>query len=173
MAPGGDTSRTLEIAGRTLVAGVLSTVASSSGAPDYAFYQGTSMAAPHGAGLVALMLADDPDLTPAQVTVRLRDSARELDAAACDRPTTSLRIAYDLTELDPGTYLVAAWQDLDQDLVVDEGEPFGVHPDLVPIAAGEVRTGITVHMERFTVSATEFQSVAIAGLQRRPSARGR
>lgn len=240
MAPGGDTSQTLEIAGRTIVAGVLSTIASSSGAPDYAFYQGTSMAAPHVAGLVALMLAADPSLTPELVRMRLLESARRLDAAACGRPsaddcgaglidaavaltsdagepppapepppvttdvptyvvafhclpfrgdpcgdfdfdrtaerivpTTSLRIAYDVIGLEPGTYLVAAWQDLDQDFVVDEGEPFGVYPDLIPIAAGEVRTGVTVHMEPLTVSAAELRSAAIAGLQRWPTALGR
>ena len=239
MAPGGDTSRTLEIAGRTVVAGVLSTIIGPTGAPDYAFYQGTSMAAAHVAGLVALMLAADPSLTPAQVTGRLRTSARQLDAAACGRPTgsdcgaglidaaaaltspssppapppeppplatdvptyvvafyclpfagdpcgdfdfdrtaerivptTSLQIAYDLTGLEPGTYLVAAWQDLDQDLVVDEGEPFGLYPDLIPIASGEVRTGVTVHMEPLTLSAAALRSGPLAGLQRLRSALG-
>lgn len=44
----------------------------------YAAMQGTSMAAPHVAGVAALMLAANPDLSPAQVEQVLRDSARPL-----------------------------------------------------------------------------------------------
>ena len=57
-APGGDTS--VDRDGDGYVDGVLSTLADDSGGtpvPVYAFYQGTSMASPHVAGVVALMQA--------------------------------------------------------------------------------------------------------------------
>ena len=43
--------------------------------PVYGFYQGTSMAAPHVAGVAALMLAVDPLLTPAQLENILTSTA--------------------------------------------------------------------------------------------------
>ena len=43
--------------------------------PDYAPYQGTSMAAPHVAGAAALYLADHPDASPADVETALKDSS--------------------------------------------------------------------------------------------------
>jgi serine protease len=42
----------------------------------YQWYQGTSMAAPHVAGVAALMLSRDPTLTPGQLANRLQSSAR-------------------------------------------------------------------------------------------------
>jgi len=55
--------------------GVLSTVASN----GYAYYQGTSMAAPHVAGIVALMqAAASSPLTPADIETKLKASIRAL-----------------------------------------------------------------------------------------------
>ena len=45
-------------------------------APSYASYSGTSMATPHVAGVVSLMLSLNPALTPAQVLTMLKSSAR-------------------------------------------------------------------------------------------------
>ena len=59
--------------------GVLSTLNSgqtSPGADTYAYYQGTSMAAPHVSGTASLMLSANPALTPAQVVQILQTSAR-------------------------------------------------------------------------------------------------
>ena len=62
---------------------VLSTLNSGSagpGADSYAFYNGTSMATPHVAGVVALMLSVNSALTPDQVTQILQSTARAFPA---------------------------------------------------------------------------------------------
>jgi len=69
-APGGDTSRDLNGDGRA--DGVLSTLGNLDG-PDYRYYQGTSMAAPHVAGVAALMKAVNPNLTPDEFDAYLQN----------------------------------------------------------------------------------------------------
>ena len=43
--------------------------------PNYVSYSGTSMASPHVAGAVAMLLAAEPDLSPAEVENRVRSTA--------------------------------------------------------------------------------------------------
>ncbi|WP_407696889.1 S8 family peptidase [Streptomyces dysideae] len=73
-APGGET--------RTTTAnGILSTLNSGSQAPSsesYSYYQGTSMAAPHIAGLAALMKSANSSLTPAQIESAIKTNSRAL-----------------------------------------------------------------------------------------------
>ncbi|PPS77263.1 MULTISPECIES: S8 family peptidase [Streptomyces] len=73
-APGGET--------RTSTAnGILSTLNSGTKTPsseNYASYQGTSMATPHVAGLVALMKSANSALTPAQIESAVKANARPL-----------------------------------------------------------------------------------------------
>ncbi len=54
---------------------------------QYTFENGTSMAAPHVAGVVSLMKGLDPTLGLQDALAYLTGTARPLDATACERPT--------------------------------------------------------------------------------------
>ncbi|HEX2248337.1 MAG TPA: S8 family peptidase, partial [Arthrobacter sp.] len=74
-APGGDMST----ATSSGIASTLNDGATTPGAEAYFYSQGTSMAAPHVAGVAALMIAGSGGtMTPAAVEQRLKDSARKL-----------------------------------------------------------------------------------------------
>ncbi len=79
LAPGGDVQRDDNGDGRP--DGVLSMVQGG-----YAFYNGTSMAAPHVAGAAALLLANDASLTPAQILSNIQSTALPRTAAQCPQP---------------------------------------------------------------------------------------
>ena len=73
-APGGQTST-------GTANGIYSTLNSGTKTPStesYAYYQGTSMATPHIAGLVALMKSANSALTPAQIESAIKTNARAL-----------------------------------------------------------------------------------------------
>lgn len=75
-APGGDS--------RAAGNGVLSTLNAGTkgpGADAYASYQGTSMATPHVAGVVALLYSVKPSITPDEVKTALTTTARAFPAA--------------------------------------------------------------------------------------------
>ncbi|MGL5406870.1 MAG: S8 family serine peptidase [Propionibacteriaceae bacterium] len=74
-APGGDTSLRKED-------GILSTIntgKTTPGGEGYAFYQGTSMAAPHIAGLVALFYQLDPTMNSTKALAALKAGARQIN----------------------------------------------------------------------------------------------
>ncbi|MFE6176447.1 S8 family serine peptidase [Streptomyces sp. NPDC056464] len=73
-APGGETNS-------VTANGILSTLNSGAQGPSsesYEYYQGTSMAAPHVAGLVALMKSANSALTPAQIESAIKTNSRTL-----------------------------------------------------------------------------------------------
>jgi serine protease len=66
--------------------GVLSTSndgAHQPGNDAYYYYEGTSMATPHVAGVAALMFARNPSLTPNQVLARMRSNAKLFPTGNC------------------------------------------------------------------------------------------
>ncbi|MFD9255492.1 S8 family peptidase [Streptomyces bottropensis] len=76
-APGGET-RTTESGG------ILSTLNAGTAGPgteSYDYYQGTSMAAPHIAGLAALVKSANSALTPAQIESAIKTNSRALPGA--------------------------------------------------------------------------------------------
>lgn len=108
-APGGDTDTT------TLSDGVLSTLDGGTTTPandnSYAYYQGTSMAAPHVAGLAALVLGQNPGMTPSellthlQVTARPFPSGSSCNTSICGAGIVDAFNALNTTPLDLKVYL--------------------------------------------------------------------
>ncbi len=76
-APGGAMSSATDANG---ILSTLNAGQTAPGADSYAFYQGTSMATPHVAGVVALMLSKNPSLTPDDVESKLKATARAFPA---------------------------------------------------------------------------------------------
>ncbi len=86
VAPGGNTAR--DVNGDGKPDGVLSTAASDSGGTlvnDYVIWQGTSMATPHVAGVLALMKSAAPNLTPQDIDALLASGALTEDLGAPGR----------------------------------------------------------------------------------------
>jgi serine protease len=115
-APGGD-------ARSAAANGILSTLnagTSTPGADAYAYYQGTSMAAPHVAGVAALMLSAQPAATPDQVAAVLKSSARAfpgvcaqcgagiVDAAAAVAAIRNVAVATSIAERESNNTMATA-----------------------------------------------------------------
>jgi serine protease len=86
-APGGEVRRETDTPGSrtTPENGILSTMndgATTPGDATYETYMGTSMAAPHVAGIAALLLGKTSTLTPSQVESALKNNARAI-AGTC------------------------------------------------------------------------------------------
>ncbi|MFD9302036.1 S8 family serine peptidase [Streptomyces sp. NPDC060048] len=86
-APGGETRRATDTPGtvttpENAILSTLNSGATTPGAETYKPYQGTSMAAPHVAGLAALLVSAKSSLTPAQIESAIKTNARPL-AGTC------------------------------------------------------------------------------------------
>ncbi|NUK07086.1 S8 family serine peptidase [Streptomyces lunaelactis] len=82
-APGGETRRATDTPGTVTTPenGILSTLnsgATTQSTENYKPYQGTSMAAPHIAGLAALLKSAKSTLTPAEIEAAIKSNARPL-----------------------------------------------------------------------------------------------
>jgi serine protease len=84
MAPGGDV--TVDQNGDGYADGILQQTLAPGSKSQFGlyFYQGTSMATPHVAAVVALLLARHPAITPAQVRQALESTARDLGQTGYD-----------------------------------------------------------------------------------------
>ncbi len=84
-APGGETFA-------VSADGVLSTWNTGTTGPasdGYTFYQGTSMASPHVAGIAALLYGQKPSITPAEVVTRLQTTAQSFPSVPSNQCSTS------------------------------------------------------------------------------------
>ncbi|MBT8079585.1 MAG: S8 family serine peptidase [Gammaproteobacteria bacterium] len=115
MAPGGDVSADEDNDGNP--DGVLSMVDGG-----YAFFNGTSMATPHVAGVAGLLLARDPTLSPQEIENILKDNALPRTGQQCPRPCGSgllnANIALDDPEPEPPLRLGVTPTEFE----LDEGE---------------------------------------------------
>ncbi|SDX18035.1 serine protease [Arthrobacter sp. cf158] len=114
-APGGEMSK-------AAVDGIVSTLNNGTDRPgveDYYLKEGTSMAAPHVAGVAALMLARMPASTPADIERRLITTAQDLGCTyfSCRVNVVDARLALRETEWD-ATPLVAVPPTISGDLSV-------------------------------------------------------
>ncbi|MGI5404579.1 S8 family serine peptidase [Streptomyces sp. CA-135486] len=88
-APGGETRRATDTPGTVTTPqnGILSTLnsgATTQSTENYKPYQGTSMAAPHIAGLAALLKSAKSTLTPAEIEAAIKSNARPLPGTCTD-----------------------------------------------------------------------------------------
>ncbi|WP_251358463.1 S8 family serine peptidase [Kangiella sp. TOML190] len=98
-APGGN--------GNDGIASTLNDGAQGPGSDIYVYYQGTSMAAPHVAGVAALMFEANPNATPDEIEQALKDSARAFPSgSSCNTSNCGDGIvdaAAAIAEIDGGT----------------------------------------------------------------------
>ncbi|WP_409485081.1 S8 family serine peptidase [Arsenicicoccus dermatophilus] len=77
-APGGEKDKIL---GDTAILSTMNAGKTTPGAPTYAQYAGTSMAAPHVAGVAGLLVGLKPTMTPAEVRSTLTSTARRFPSS--------------------------------------------------------------------------------------------
>ncbi|MGG7564541.1 S8 family serine peptidase [Rhodovulum sp. DZ06] len=89
----------------------------------YSSFSGTSMATPHVSGIVALMLEEDPTLTPAQIRERLIATSDPVAAlAGVSVSGGRVNAAAALQPPANGTISGVVWEDADGDGIRDAGE---------------------------------------------------
>lgn len=110
---------------------------------DYLRWAGTSMSAPHVAGIAALILSLHPDWSPDEVRAVIRSSARDLDAPGHDR-RTGAGLADAARALATPRPTVRAWFSAPAPgaVVVPQGEAVSIRGALAgAVAAAELAVG--------------------------------
>ena len=79
-APGGET----DVSSTNGVLSTLNTGTQGPGTDAYVYYQGTSMAAPHVAGIASLLYSRKPSLTPAEVLTILQNNVTGFPGGSCN-----------------------------------------------------------------------------------------
>ncbi|UCG23058.1 MAG: S8 family serine peptidase, partial [Chloroflexota bacterium] len=119
----------------------------------------TSMAAPHVAGLISLMIAREPTLTPDQVLSALQDSARTFPASSdCDTASCGAGIVdafRALSELAAVDYA----NKIHLPLLMNPAEPLNISFSSATYSAGEGGGAITV---RIKLSRAAGQQVSVS-----------
>lgn len=150
VAPGTGITSTIPPASTTTVGKVLG--GGDAAAIYYGPLTGTSMAAPHVAGLAALMLQANPDLTPEQVKQILVATAKDAGGPGADNLTgfglvdapSAVRVAKDPALLDDPRYAerLAALSGNVQPSLLDQAGLSFVSPTTLALAAGGIVVGL-------------------------------
>ncbi len=78
--------------------------------------------------------------------------------------SAELRVPFQFGILDPGTYVLIAWQDLDNEVDIDNGEPLGQYPGTLTLPSGGTLERIDIHLE--AAANFEVMDVGRATLER-------
>ena len=85
------------------VASTINTGSTVQAGDGYAYYQGTSMAAPHISGLAAILYGLDPEITPAELLQLIQDNARPMPGSCSGGCGAGLAdAAATVLAMDPG-----------------------------------------------------------------------
>ena len=141
-APGGDSR--VDLDGNGAPDGVYSTLANDASGtrlPTYGYYQGTSMAAPHVAGVAALMKSIYPDLTPDQFDSLLASGAITEDLAANGAAVRDDKYGYGLIDALKAVQQASS--------LVDGG---GIAKPILSVTPNQLDFGLTATPQTVTVS---------------------
>jgi serine protease len=171
-APGGEQAEDIDNDGQP--DGVLSTI----DADGVTFYQGTSMASPHVAGVAMLMKALDPDLTQAQTRTLLTDTADDnIDCNDCGAGLVSaVRVLREMEGITGEALVVAnnaviriGRGDLDAEVEFENVGEVGT--DVTLSVGGPDREKISLDVTSDTLAANEKLRVRV-GIDRTGDDRG-
>ncbi|MEL7313960.1 MAG: S8 family serine peptidase, partial [Cyanobacteria bacterium J06559_3] len=120
---------------------------------NYGFLSGTSMASPHVTGVVSLLLAENPDLTPPEIKTRLIETVDPLPSLAGNTVSGGRLNAFNaLFAPDAAKIQGAKWNDLNADGIRGPAEP-GLANWTIYLDAND--NGILDSGERFTQTSAD------------------